>query len=59
MLPMALVMILYNTAPFWTSLLGLWVNGEQISKLEYVAIGLCFLLIIGTATLGKGEPDSL
>jgi drug/metabolite transporter (DMT)-like permease len=59
MLPIALVMIIYNTAPFWTSLLGLWINGETISNLEYAAIGVCFMLVIGTAVFGKKQPISL
>jgi len=47
MVPMYISVILFNLAPFWTSLLAFWINGEPIVKLEYVAMAICFLCIIG------------
>jgi drug/metabolite transporter (DMT)-like permease len=50
-LPLALNTVLYNMAPFWASLLGLWINREPIIKLEYLAMGVCFVCVVGM-TLG-------
>ena len=46
MVPLALCVILFNLAPFWTSLLAKLVNDEHIFKLEYLAMIICFGLVI-------------
>ena len=45
--PLTLVIVLFNTAPFWGSLLGYWINNEPIIKIEYVAMFICFAGILG------------
>ena len=49
LLPLSLNMIIYQTSPFWTSILALWINGEPIYKFEYAAMALCFAGVIGIA----------
>lgn len=48
-LPLALVMVLNNVAPFWTSIAAYLINGEQIFALEYVAMAVCLSLVIALA----------
>jgi len=46
LVPLALATILFNLAPFWTSILAYFINGEKIYPLEYLAMGICFSLVI-------------
>ena len=41
--------IILLTSPFWASLLAYLLNGERIEKIDMIAIGLCFLGVIGCA----------
>ena len=43
LIPLALHTILFQTSPFWTSILGFYLNKEKIQKFEYVAMALCLL----------------
>ena len=52
MMPLALLVIVINLSPFWTSLIAYWVHREPISKLEYMAMFICFFGVVGL-TLGK------
>jgi drug/metabolite transporter (DMT)-like permease len=54
LVPLALATILFNLAPFWTSILAYLINGEKIYPLEYLAMGLCFGMVI-CLTLFSGE----
>jgi drug/metabolite transporter (DMT)-like permease len=45
-LSLGLLMIIYNTAPFWASLLGFLFLGETLQKYEVVAMLLGFLGIV-------------
>ena len=45
-IPIALASILFNLAPFWTSILAFFLNDEKIFAVEYFAMGICFSLII-------------
>ena len=56
MIPLALATILFNLAPFWTSLLGYFINGENIYVFEYIAMGICLILVV-CLTLVKDAPD--
>ena len=53
-LPLGLLMILYNTAPFWASLLGFLFLEETLHKYEIAAMLLGFLGIVIVA-LSKTE----
>ena len=43
-------MVLFQTGPFWTLLLGLLINKEPILKIEYVAMVICFCGVIAIST---------
>lgn len=49
LLPLCLIMIIFQTSPFWTSILALWINSEPIYRFEYVAMAFCFAGVIGIA----------
>lgn len=49
LLPLSLHMIIYQTSPFWTSILAFLLNGERIQAFEYVAMVLCFCGVIAIA----------
>jgi drug/metabolite transporter (DMT)-like permease len=46
MIPLALATIIFNLAPFWTSILGYFVLGDPIYKIEFVAMAICLALVI-------------
>ena len=56
LLPLSIAVILMNLAPFWCSLLGNYFNAEPIYKIEFMAMALCFVCIIGF-TLSKPVDD--
>ena len=58
MIPLALATILFNLAPFWTSLLGYFINGEKIFVFEYIAMGVCLILVV-CLTLVKDAPSDV
>jgi drug/metabolite transporter (DMT)-like permease len=53
-LPLGLLMIIYNTAPFWSSLLSFLFLGETLQKYEVIAMILGFSGIVIVA-LSKPE----
>ena len=55
MVPLYLAIILNNLAPFWTSLLANWIRGEPIYLLEYGAMIICFLCVIGITLIRDFE----
>lgn len=57
MIPIALATILFNLAPFWTSFMGYFINGEQIYMFQYFAMAVCLVLIV-CLTLTKDSPDA-
>ena len=59
MVPMYIAVILFNLAPFWTSLLAHWINDEPIVKLEYLAMAICFACIVGMTISKMYANDSL
>lgn len=55
MIPFSLIVIIFQTAPFWTSILSFYVNGEKIMFNEMVGMGLCFMAIILITTSETDE----
>jgi multidrug transporter EmrE-like cation transporter len=55
--PLTLVYVLFNTAPFWGSILGYWVNNEPIIALEYAAMVICFVAILGVTFGGTKDEE--
>jgi drug/metabolite transporter (DMT)-like permease len=54
LIPYSLITILWQTNPFWVSILGLAINGEKINKVEYFGMAICFAGVI-CLTLSKLE----
>lgn len=42
LLPLSLQMILFQTSPFWAGILGWFINGEKIMRLDYIGMIICF-----------------
>ena len=57
MIPISLVTILYNMAPFWTSIAGYLINGEKIILCEFVAMLICLALVTALALM-KEDPTA-
>jgi drug/metabolite transporter (DMT)-like permease len=57
MIPIALATILFNLAPFWTSFMGYFINGERIYMFQYFAMAICLVLIV-CLTLTKDSPST-
>jgi len=55
-LPLGLMMIIYNTAPFWSSLLSYLFLGESLHRYEVICMLLGFLGIVIVA-LSKHEDE--
>lgn len=55
MIPLSISMLLFQTAPFWTSILGYFINREPIQRIEYVAMILCF---IGVAAIASSKGSN-
>jgi drug/metabolite transporter (DMT)-like permease len=58
MLPLALAMVIYQTAPIWTSFLGICFLGESMTICDSIGVLLCFGCVIGITLLAP-ERDSL
>ena len=46
MIPFSLLVILFQTSPFWTSVLSYFINGEPIYRIEILGMVLCFIAVI-------------
>ena len=46
LIPFSLLVIIFQTNPFWTSLLSFCVNGEKIRLLEILSMVVCFICVI-------------
>ena len=57
MVPLSIVIILTNLAPFWSSILGYFINKEPIIRIEYIAMAICFSCVVGI-TLSKDSVSS-
>lgn len=45
-LPLGLYQILYNTAPFWASIMSLILLGERLNAVEIIAMFASFFLVV-------------
>ena len=50
LIPFSLLVILYQTNPFWTSILSHFINGEAIRLFEVIGMIVCFIAVIVIAT---------
>jgi len=60
LLPIHIVVIVYNTAPFWSSIIGYFVNNELINKYQALGILGCFiglLILILSKDKNKSEAE--
>ena len=57
MMPITLFTIIFNTNPFWISILGLLINREPIFKVELAGMVICFILVayMGLTSIKKDE----
>ena len=46
LVPFSLLVILFQTNPFWTSILSFLINGEQIYLIEALGMVVCFFAVI-------------
>lgn len=46
MIPFSQLQIIMSTSPFWVSILGYFVNGEQVELYEYAAMLLSFFGVV-------------
>lgn len=46
---MSIQSILFQTNPFWTSIMAVFLLRESVMMYEYVAMGICFLGVVGIA----------
>jgi drug/metabolite transporter (DMT)-like permease len=49
-------MIIFQTNPFWTSILAYFINKERIAPFEYIAMVLCFC---GVMSIALSKPATL
>jgi len=57
LIPISLLMILVQTSPLWTSILGYFLNNERILKVEYVAMAISFLGVLAIALSKQGSQS--
>ena len=46
LIPLSLQNIILQTSPFWTSILGYFINNDTVSKMEIGAMILCFFGVV-------------
>jgi drug/metabolite transporter (DMT)-like permease len=46
LIPFTLLVIIFQTSPFWVTILAYYVNGEQFKVYECIGIVLCFIAVI-------------
>lgn len=56
MIPFTLLVILFQTSPFWTSIMGYSINGEPLYMVEIIGMILCFVAVVAI-TLDDKEKD--
>lgn len=57
MIPFTLLVILFQTSPFWTSIMAYKYNGEPLYKVEVIGMILCFIAVV-LITLDEKEEKS-
>lgn len=46
LIPFSLLVIIFQTNPFWTSILSYFVNGENIRLVEIASMLICFICVL-------------
>lgn len=59
MIPFTLLVILFQTSPFWTSIMGYKYNNEPLYKIEIFGMILCFICVIAITIDEKDEGDHI
>ena len=57
--PLSLVMIIFNTSPFWIAIIAFCLLGEPIIGLEIIGIILCFGAVVAIALQTDEEPPNV
>lgn len=55
---MSIQSILFQTNPFWTSIMAVFLLRESVKLYEYIAMGICFLGVVGIA-VSKQQQQSI
>ena len=58
LVPISTLMIIFNTNPFWVSIMGYFFNKEKIASFEFFGMVICFAGIIVIALSKPSVPDS-
>ena len=56
LIPLSLQTILLNLAPLWVSILGYFINGEKVTTIEFICMGVSFLGVLGMC-LAQSESE--
>ena len=59
MIPFTLLVILFQTSPFWTSIMGYKYNNEPLYKVEIIGMILCFIAVVAITLDEKEEGDQI
>ena len=59
MIPFTLLVILFQTSPFWTSIMGYKFNGEPLYTVEIVGMVLCFIAVVFITLDEKEEGEDI
>ena len=59
LIPFSLMVILFQTTPFWTSVLSFFVNKEPIFPVDLVGMILCFVAVFIIATNNRKDHAML
>ena len=54
-MPLMIHMVILQTAPFWTSILGTILNNEKVSMFEYCSMAVCLTTVV---FIVFSDPDS-
>jgi len=49
LIPLFLIMILRQTAPFWAALLSYFINKEPLYRSDFLAMAVCFAGVLAIA----------
>ena len=49
MIPLSISVLIFNTSPFWVSIMGFCCNNEGFAWLDVAVMGICLACVIGIA----------
>ena len=52
-------MVILQTSPFWTSILGILVNSEKVQAYEYCAMAICFCALVAISMSNPETSEAL